>query len=109
MRKPLKKPAVAAEAVAACGEARVKIADLKAHLSEHLRKVRAGGSLTILDRETPIARIEPYRSARPRLVIHPPTGTWAAFERSQAKVKPLKIDPVAILQELKKEKDWRRT
>ena len=36
-----------------------RIADLKSRLSEHLRKVRAGGSLTILDRDTPIARIIP--------------------------------------------------
>jgi prevent-host-death family protein len=52
----------------------VGIADLKAHLSEHLRAVRNGGTLTVLDRETPIARIVPYaaqpleiRKARRRL------------------------------------------
>jgi prevent-host-death family protein len=39
---------------------KVGIADLKAHLSEHLRKVRHGQTLTILDRETPVARIVPY-------------------------------------------------
>ena len=38
----------------------VGVADLKAHLSEHLRVVRNGGSLTVLDRNTPIARIVPY-------------------------------------------------
>jgi prevent-host-death family protein len=38
----------------------VGIADLKARLSEHLRAVRNGGSLTVLDRNTPIARIVPY-------------------------------------------------
>jgi prevent-host-death family protein len=38
----------------------VGIAELKAHLSEHLRAVRNGGSLTVLDRDTPIARIVPY-------------------------------------------------
>jgi len=38
----------------------VGIADLKARLSEHLRSVRNGGSLTVLDRNTPIARIVPY-------------------------------------------------
>ena len=38
----------------------VGIADLKAHLSEHLRSVRNGDSLTVLDRNTPIARIIPY-------------------------------------------------
>jgi prevent-host-death family protein len=38
----------------------VGIADLKAHLSEHLRSVRKGRTLTILDRERPVARIVPY-------------------------------------------------
>ena len=52
----------------------VRIAELKAHLSEHLRTVRNGGTLTVLDRDTPIARIVPYatpplevRQARRRL------------------------------------------
>jgi antitoxin (DNA-binding transcriptional repressor) of toxin-antitoxin stability system len=39
---------------------KVGIADLKAHLSEHLRKVRGGRTLTILDRDTPVAQIVPY-------------------------------------------------
>ena len=39
---------------------KVGIAELKAHLSEHLRSVRNGGTLTVLDRDTPIARIIPY-------------------------------------------------
>jgi prevent-host-death family protein len=38
----------------------VRIAELKARLSEHLRSVRNGGTLTVLDRDTPIARIVPY-------------------------------------------------
>ena len=47
----------------------VGIAELKAHLSEHLRAVRNGDSLTVLDRNTPIARIVPY-TAQP-LEIRP--------------------------------------
>ena len=38
----------------------VRIADLKARLSEHLRSVRKGRTLTVLDRDTPVARIVPY-------------------------------------------------
>lgn len=52
----------------------VGIAALKARLSEYLRTVRNGGTLTVLDRDTPIARIVPYaapplevRSAKRRL------------------------------------------
>ena len=39
---------------------KVRIAELKARLSEHLRSVRNGDTLTVLDRESPIARIVPY-------------------------------------------------
>lgn len=38
----------------------VKIAELKSHLSEHLRQVKRGHTLIILDRKTPIARVVPY-------------------------------------------------
>ena len=37
----------------------VRIADLKARLSEHLRSVRDGGTVTVFDRDTPVARIIP--------------------------------------------------
>ncbi|MGH8653255.1 MAG: type II toxin-antitoxin system Phd/YefM family antitoxin [Gammaproteobacteria bacterium] len=51
---------------------RVRIADLKSHLSEHLRKVRSGHSLTVLDRDTPIARIVPYEQDGASLKVRPP-------------------------------------
>jgi antitoxin (DNA-binding transcriptional repressor) of toxin-antitoxin stability system len=38
----------------------VRIAELKSRLSEHLKSVRKGRTLTVLDRDTPIARIVPY-------------------------------------------------
>jgi prevent-host-death family protein len=38
----------------------VRIADLKARLSEHLRSVRKGRTITVLDRDTPVAKIVPY-------------------------------------------------
>jgi prevent-host-death family protein len=37
----------------------VGIAELKARLSEHLRSVRKGRTLTVLDRGTPVAQIVP--------------------------------------------------
>jgi len=51
----------------------VRIADLKAHLSEHLRKVRRGQTLVVYDRDTPIARVLPYEDARGALQIRPAT------------------------------------
>jgi len=44
---------------------KVRIAQLKAHLSEHLRRVRAGRTLTVFDRDTPVAKIVPYAAEAP--------------------------------------------
>ncbi len=49
----------------------VKIADLKARLSEHLRRVRRGHVLLVLDRDTPIARVVPYEESEPLRVRQP--------------------------------------
>lgn len=40
----------------------VGIANLKARLSEHLRLVKKGRSLTVLDRDTPVARLIPWQA-----------------------------------------------
>jgi prevent-host-death family protein len=40
----------------------VKIADLKNNLSRHLARVRRGSEITAYDRNTPVARILPYRA-----------------------------------------------
>ena len=53
----------------------VRIARLKARLSGFLRAVRRGETLTIYDRDTPVARIVPYAAGSHRLVVrHPPPG-----------------------------------
>lgn len=39
---------------------KVGIADLKAHLSRHLRSVRGGRTITVVDRDTPVAQIVPF-------------------------------------------------
>ena len=36
---------------------KVKIGELKARLSEHLRHVRKGHTITVMDRDTPVAEI----------------------------------------------------
>jgi antitoxin (DNA-binding transcriptional repressor) of toxin-antitoxin stability system len=59
----------------------VGIADLKSRLSEHLRKVRAGRSLTILDRETPIARLVPWQPGVTDLRIRRPASNAPKLQR----------------------------
>ena len=41
-------------------EKSVRVAELKARLSEFLRIVRAGHTVTVCDRDTPVARLIPY-------------------------------------------------
>ncbi|KPK64947.1 MAG: hypothetical protein AMS21_06025 [Gemmatimonas sp. SG8_38_2] len=43
----------------------VRVAELKARLSAYLRRVRAGETITVLDRDTPIARLVPVDAAAP--------------------------------------------
>lgn len=78
----------------------VRIADLKARLSEHLRAVRRGRTLTVLDRDTPVARLIPYtRDAETLRVRQPRPG---APRLSRVPLPPplrLKVDVVALLAE----------
>lgn len=50
----------------------VRVALLKSRLSEYLRRVRNGHEITVLDRDTPIARIVPYRAQPTRLKVRMP-------------------------------------
>jgi prevent-host-death family protein len=59
----------------------VGIADLKARLSEHLRVVRNGGTLTVLDRNTPVARIVPYSAQQ------------LEVRKAKRRVRDLKLPP----------------
>ena len=59
----------------------IRIADLKSRLSEHLRKVRGGRSLTILDRDTPIARIVPWKEGDGFLKLRPPLSGAPKLQR----------------------------
>lgn len=52
----------------------VKIGELKAHLSKHLRNVRRGDVLTVLDRSTPIAQVVRYAGSRDVLRVRDPVG-----------------------------------
>lgn len=54
---------------------RVGVADLKAKLSEYLRAVRRGHEVIVLDRDTPVARIVPYRTSG-ALRVREPTGRY---------------------------------
>jgi len=76
---------------------RVKISELKAHLSEYLRHVRKGHTVEVLDRETPVARLVPFEERASGLVVRPAQGRM-----KDLKLPPplkTKIDIVALLRE----------
>lgn len=76
---------------------RVRIADLKARLSEHLRSVRRGESIAVLDRDTPIAQIVPIRD-RPGLRVRMPgRGTPPPNRVRLPRRLPVDVDVVELL------------
>ena len=51
---------------------KIGVAELKARLSEHLKKVRQGETVIVMDRDRPVASIVPYSPPRVELTVHPP-------------------------------------
>jgi prevent-host-death family protein len=83
----------------------VRIADLKAHLSEHLRRVREGQSLTVLHRDTPVARLVPYLPATQMLTIRRPSaGSPGLHGVRLPPPLPRRVDVVAVLLEERQSK-----
>ncbi len=62
----------------------VKIAEFKSHLSQYIKNVRKGHAITLLDRETPVARVLPYPIMQGRLTIRKP----------RRKVKEIRLPPL---------------
>ncbi|MFQ5678347.1 MAG: type II toxin-antitoxin system Phd/YefM family antitoxin [Gemmatimonadota bacterium] len=58
---------------------RVGVAELKARLSHYLRRVRRGHPVTVLDRDTPIARLVPLEPSGP-LTVRRPMGRVARLQ-----------------------------
>jgi prevent-host-death family protein len=77
----------------------VRIADLKARLSEYLRAVRRGETIAVLDRDTPVAQIVPIRD-RPLLRVRKPASDAPPPNRVRLpKAAKLSIDIVEVLLE----------
>ncbi|HTM31728.1 MAG TPA: type II toxin-antitoxin system prevent-host-death family antitoxin [Vicinamibacterales bacterium] len=66
----------------------VNIADLKNNLSRYLARVRQGAELTVLDRDTPIARILPF-APRPVAGARDAGATNAEREAARARIEEL--------------------
>ena len=75
----------------------VRIAELKARLSSYLRSVRRGETVTVMDRDTPVAHIVPVRSG-PSLRVRKPVAGALPLNRVPLPVPArLKVDIADIL------------
>jgi prevent-host-death family protein len=78
---------------------RVRIAELKSTLSGCLRAVQAGESITVLDRNTPIAQIVPI-TERPGIRIRKPaSGSPPPNQVALPAPANLAVDVLAVLLE----------
>ncbi len=58
----------------------VRIAEFKNKLSKYLRSVQRGHEIVVKDRDTPIARVVPYRAPE-RLITIPPTKSLKDIDK----------------------------
>ena len=77
----------------------VRIAELKAKLSEFLRAVQRGESIAVLDRNTAIAQIVPIRERSGLRIRKPAAGSPTPNKVSLPKPVQLKIDVLELLLE----------
>lgn len=77
----------------------VRIAELKARLSEYLRAVRRGETIAVLDRDTPVAQLVPVRDRAALRVRKPAPGTPPLNRVRLPKPAKLNVDVVKLLLE----------
>jgi prevent-host-death family protein len=77
----------------------VRTAELKSRLSEYLRAVRHGETITVLDRDTPVAQIVPVRQRASLRIRKPAPGSLPPNRVALPKALGLKIDVVDLLLE----------
>ena len=82
-------------------EKRVKVAELKAQLSAHIRAVRRGSAVTVCDRDTPVARLVPYRPQKEALEVRKPIRSLADVTLPPAPSGA--VDSLAVLLELRQQ------
>ena len=78
----------------------VRIADLKARLSEFLRQVRRGKTVTVLHRDMAVARIVPVDSSQGPLTVRSPSPGSPGIQKVQLPPRlKIKGDVVELLME----------
>jgi prevent-host-death family protein len=77
----------------------VKIAELKNHLSEHLRAVEGGAELVVTDRDRPIARIVPHNGTDRRVKFLRPTRSFSSVRGKRYAPANWRINSTQLLLE----------
>ena len=78
---------------------RVKIAELKNHLSEYLRRVESGADLVVTDRDRPIAKIVPHSGARASTRLRPPVRPFRTVRNKRYSPARWKVGSLDLLLE----------
>ncbi len=77
----------------------VRIAELKAKLSEYLRAVQNGESFSVLDRNTAIAQMVPVPGARRLKIRRPAAGAPTLASIPVPAAEAVSIDALELLRE----------
>lgn len=79
---------------------KVKVGELRNHLSKYLQKVRQGVEVMISDRDTPIGRIVPYKKGKEEpFELIPPKNGYEGFRKFLGPAVECPVDPVDFLLE----------
>lgn len=83
---------------------RVKISELKDHLSEHLRSVERGGQIVVTDRERPVARIVPVGERRTLVRTNAPKRPFSSVRDKRYTPARWKIRSLTLLREERRDR-----
>ena len=78
---------------------RVKIADLKNQLSQHLRAVERGAEIEVTDRHRPIVRLVPTRASQSGIRIIPARRAFAEVRNRRYPKARWRTDSLSLLLE----------
>ncbi len=77
----------------------VRIAELKAQLSQYLARVRRGATVVVHDRKTPIARLVPFTEMQDEFVVKEPTRPMPGLKDIPGVKLKRGIDLLRVLRE----------
>ena len=82
---------------------KVGIAELKAKLSDYVRRARGGETVVVCDRDRPVADLVAHRAGHEPLEITPPTGKYRRIAAiPMPRLPRVPVDVVDVLLELRR-------